>query len=40
MKAVTQFACQGNEPFWNLIVDGNTARFASLSGAARRSPSH
>jgi uncharacterized membrane protein len=31
VKAVTQFACQGNEPFWHLVVDGDTARYLRLS---------
>lgn len=28
-----QFACQGREPFWNLVVDGDTARYVSLTGS-------
>jgi len=33
-----QFACQGNEPFWNLSIDGEQARFVSLSGGGDARP--
>lgn len=33
-----QFACQGNEPFWNLMIDGDNARFVSLSGSGDAQP--
>jgi len=33
-----QFACQGNEPFWNLMIDGDTARFVSLTGSGDPKP--
>jgi len=33
-----QFACQGNEPFWNLTIDGDDARFVSLSGNGDAQP--
>jgi len=33
-----QFACQGNEPFWNLMIDGDTARFVSLTGGGDPKP--
>lgn len=28
-----QFACQGNEPFWNLVIGGDNARFVSLTAS-------
>jgi uncharacterized membrane protein/invasion protein IalB len=34
VKAVQQFACRGNEPFWSLIVDHDTARYAPLRAGA------
>ncbi len=33
-----QFACQGNEPFWNLTIDGDDARFVSLTGSGDAQP--
>ncbi len=33
-----QFACQGNEPFWNLSIDGERARFVSLTGSGDPQP--
>lgn len=33
-----QFACQGNEPFWNLVIDGDTARYVSLAGGGEPAP--
>ena len=33
-----QFACQGNEPFWNLTISGDNARFVSLTGSGDAHP--
>lgn len=33
-----QFACQGNEPFWNLTISGDDARFVSLTGSGDAHP--
>ncbi len=30
VKAVQQFVCQGNEPFWALAIDRDTARYLAL----------
>jgi uncharacterized membrane protein len=32
-KAVTQFACRGNEPAWSLVIDRDTARYLALQGS-------
>jgi uncharacterized membrane protein len=29
--AAPVFRCQGNEPFWNLLIEGETARLVSLA---------
>lgn len=33
VKAVQQFACRGNEPFWSLVVDRDTARYTAPANA-------
>jgi uncharacterized membrane protein len=32
--AIGRLACRGNEPFWQLQIDGATARYQRLGGAA------
>ncbi len=32
MKGLAGFSCRGNEPFWNLKIDGKTAEYSRLTG--------
>ncbi len=35
-KSIRQFSCVGNEPFWTLVIDGDKARYASLTDSGQR----
>lgn len=35
-KSVRQFSCVGGEPLWTLVIDGDTARYASLTDSGQR----
>ncbi len=30
-KSIRQFSCRGNEPFWTFVIDGESARYSSLT---------
>ena len=34
-KSVRQFSCRGNEPFWRFVIDGERARYSSLTDSAQ-----
>jgi uncharacterized membrane protein/invasion protein IalB len=30
-KSIRQFSCRGNEPFWTFVIDGDRARYGSMT---------
>jgi hypothetical protein len=35
-KSIRQFSCVGGDPFWTLVIDGDNARYASLTDSGQR----
>ncbi len=35
-KSIRQFSCIGNDPLWTLVIDGDSARYASLTDSGQR----